>query len=90
MSQKIEIGYLCSRGHIVFRDHEDGCSTKRIAGVFIERDEGVEFCEPHEEADPETGFVWYSSSGYSESDYLECVDEALRHIAEWRSFWEKQ
>lgn len=90
MSEKIEIGYLCSRGHFVFHDDPEGggCESKRIAGVYVERDAGIEFYPPFEEKD-ETGFVFYSGCGYSEDDYNEEVTEARQSLASKIMFWRK-
>lgn len=35
MSKEIEIGYVCYKGHYVFNGDEDGCSSKRVAGLFV-------------------------------------------------------
>ena len=72
-----EIGYVCSRGHYVFAGDEEygACETKRIAGIFVRKDQEVEFYEPYEESD-EKGLVWLSVYGYSEQDYTNDVDAA--------------
>lgn len=41
---KVEIGYLCRKGHFIFHDDPDvdyACGSKRMAGIFVEPDEGV-------------------------------------------------
>ncbi len=37
MSKSIEIGYLCRRGHFVFKDDPDGdaCQTKKIGTIYV-------------------------------------------------------
>lgn len=92
VNRRREIGYLCSRGHYIFQGDEDygSCQSKRMATVYVEAEhpDSEMFSEPYEEADPETGFVWYSSSGYSESEYEQNLDEAqqslLGKIQDWR------
>lgn len=88
MSEKIEIGYLCSRGHFVFHDDPDGggCASKRIAGVYVERE--ADFYPPFEEKD-ENGFVFFSGCGYSEEDYTEELAEARESLANKIEFWRK-
>lgn len=72
-----EIGYVCGRGHYVFvGDEEYGtCGTKRIAGIFVRKDQDVEFYEPYDDTG-ENGLVWFSSCGYSEQDYANDLDAA--------------
>lgn len=90
MRQKQEIGYLCSRGHFEFyADPEQGpCASKKVALLFVEAlaDDDEMFYGPTEEAD-ETGFVWYSSSGYSREDYQETVDDATASLTERITAW---
>lgn len=82
--QKQEIGYLCSRGHFVFYSDPDAgaCGAKKIASLYVEAIETDSrmFEEPYQEAD-ETGFVYYSSTGYSIDDYQGTVDEAVSKLA---------
>lgn len=36
---KVEIGYLCRRGHFIFWDDpdvDDACGSKKIAGIYVE------------------------------------------------------
>jgi hypothetical protein len=86
----MEIGYLCSRGHFVFYDDPDGggCGSKRTAGLYVERDPGVEFYEAFEEAD-EDGRVYYSGCGYSEDDYNEELEQARQSLVEKIEVWRK-
>lgn len=89
-SQRVEVGYVCSHGHYAFYADPEGtsCGSKRVAGVYVERDPGVEFYEPYEMAD-EDGFVYMTSCGYSESDYVENIEQAeaslANKIATWRA-----
>lgn len=41
MTKKIEIGYLCRKGHFQLDGDPDGdaCGTKRVASVYVESDE---------------------------------------------------
>lgn len=75
--RRVEIGYLCSRGHYVFYADEewDICGSKRTAGIYVEMDKGVEFYEPYELTDDD-GFVFASSCGYSAEDYAEELEAA--------------
>lgn len=44
MSEPVEIGYLCRRGHFIFYDEPDvdnSCGSKRIAGLYAVPDEDV-------------------------------------------------
>lgn len=45
MSKEIEIGYVCSKGHYVFKGDENGCGSKRVAGVFVRVDEDLDLSE---------------------------------------------
>lgn len=92
MPRRREIGYVCSRGHFDFIGDEEygSCGSKKIATIYAEatHDDADMFEDPYEERDPETGRIWYSSSGYSEADYEESLDESQSHligqIACWR------
>jgi hypothetical protein len=88
--ERVEIGYLCSHNHFVFHDDPDGggCGSKRIAGVYVERDPGVEFYEPYEKAD-ETGFVYFSTCGYAEEEYDETLEFAKKSLLGKIAFWRK-
>lgn len=84
MRQKDEIGYLCSRGHFVlYGESDNSCGSKKIAGLFVEaiEDDETMFYEPYEQVD-ETGFAYYSSSGYSKDEYQEAVEEAAKNLVE--------
>lgn len=38
MGKKVEIGYICSKGHFVFKgDPDDSCGTKNIGTIYAER-----------------------------------------------------
>lgn len=42
MPKKIEVGYLCSRGHFVLEgDPEDSCQSKRVGTVYVKREAGA-------------------------------------------------
>jgi hypothetical protein len=45
MANEIEIGYVCSKGHYVFKGDEEGCGSKRVAGLFVRQDEDLDFPE---------------------------------------------
>lgn len=87
-TERVEIGYLCSRGHFVFHDDPEGggCGSKRTAGVYVERE--ADFYPPFEEAD-ETGFVFFSGCGYSEDDYNEELTEARQSLVAKIEAWRK-
>jgi hypothetical protein len=87
-SQRVEIGYVCSHGHYAFYADPEGtsCGSKRVAGVYAERDPGVEFYGPYEAAD-ETGFVYFSSCGYEEDEYVENIKQAEASLAEKIAAW---
>lgn len=79
---RVEIGYLCGKGHFVFHDdaEADGsCLSRRIGGVYVERE-----IQDQPAVEDES----YSFPGYGEQDYADDVAEArwsLGHmIGEWR------
>jgi hypothetical protein len=78
MARKTVVGYVCGRGHFVFTGEvdEDYCRSHKIADIVVVHDRGVRFRKPFERKD-KSGHVWYSSSGYSHSDYADDVQEAL-------------
>jgi hypothetical protein len=81
---KVEIGYLCGRGHYVFRadpERDGSCDSRRIAGIFVEKDPDIEFTEPYEAKD-EDGFVYFSDCGYSAKDYNDDRLQAEWHLKE--------
>lgn len=83
MSER-EIGYVCRRGHYVF-DGEDEygyCGTKRIAGIYVRKDDAVEFYPPGSD---DMG-TW---SGYSEADYSDDLDQAQAQIVRVKAEWER-
>lgn len=44
MSEPVEIGFMCRRGHFLFYDEpdlDDSCGSKRMAGIFVVPEEGV-------------------------------------------------
>lgn len=44
VSEPVELGYLCRKGHFVFHDDPDvdyACGSKRMATVIVQPDEGV-------------------------------------------------
>jgi hypothetical protein len=88
MSER-EIGYVCGRGHYVFNGDEDytACGSKRIAGIFVRKDDDIEFYGPEDVFDVDGAWV-YSSSGYSATDFEADLDKAhesiLRNLREWR------
>ena len=87
-SQRVEIGYVCTHGHYAFYADPEGtsCGSKRVAGVYVERDSGVEFYEPYELAD-EDGRVYMTSCGYSEDDYVENIRQSEASLASKIEAW---
>lgn len=87
-SQRVEIGYLCSHGHYAFYADPEGtsCASKRIAGIFVEREPGMEFYEPYEAAD-EDGHVYFTSCGWSEEDYIQSLNEAEVSLESKIGYW---
>lgn len=47
MSKEIEIGYVCFKGHYVFDGDEEGCASKRVAGIYVRQSGEVDI--PDEE-----------------------------------------
>jgi hypothetical protein len=44
MTEPVEIGYLCRKGHFIFHDepvYDGACGSKRMAGIFVVPEEGV-------------------------------------------------
>jgi hypothetical protein len=43
VGRRIEIGYVCHKGHFQFKDDPDGdsCATKKIGTIYVEADEWV-------------------------------------------------
>lgn len=40
MGKKVEIGYICYKGHFVFKgDPDDSCGTKEIGKIYAERND---------------------------------------------------
>jgi len=89
-SQRVEIGYVCSHGHYALYADPEGtsCGSKRVAGIYAERDPGVTFHAPYEAAD-ETGFVCFTSGGYEEDEYVDNIRQAEASLAEKIEAWRK-
>jgi hypothetical protein len=52
MSERIEIGYVCYKGHFVFKgDPEDSCGTKDVATIYVEPNEWADAKEMQEIVD---------------------------------------
>ena len=62
-----------------------------MATIYVEADypDGDMFSEAYEEVDPETGKLWYYSSGFSESEYEENLDEAQYGLIDKIFAWRK-
>lgn len=44
MTEPVEIGFMCRKGHFIFYDEPDfdgSCGSKKIAGIFVVPEEGV-------------------------------------------------
>jgi hypothetical protein len=44
MSEPVEIGFLCRKGHFIFYDEPEfdgSCGSKKMAGIFVVPEEGV-------------------------------------------------
>lgn len=78
-TKRVEIGYVCSRGHYCFGadPEEDGsCGSKSVARIVIEIEPGVSFYPPTQ-----------GGCGYSEVDYMDNIMEADRHLGEQIATW---